>query len=93
MQSRYAIKSAPWTFDVTFEACVDVLVRDLASFNDSTELLNMIQQISFKPVSNKFQDRLRNDIKKINSSDKAIKFLYIQLKILMKWLDLINLRK
>ena len=35
------------------------------------ELLNMIQNISFKPYSNEFQDRLKEDISTIKSSKKA----------------------
>ena len=42
---------------------------DLQAFE--RDLLQMIQQISFRPFRNEFQDKLRNDINKIRSSDKA----------------------
>ena len=41
----------------------------LTNFED--DLLDMIQNISFKPAHNQFKDRLRDDIKTINSSKKA----------------------
>ena len=43
--------------------------QDLANFEN--DLLEMIQHITFKPIHNQFQDRLRDDIKQINSSNKA----------------------
>ena len=43
--------------------------QDLHNFEN--DLLEMIQNITFKPVQNQFQDQLRNDIKTINSSNKA----------------------
>ena len=42
---------------------------DLEKFEN--ELLNLIQNISFKPVHDEFQKTLLDDIKKINSSTKA----------------------
>ena len=42
---------------------------DLKNFEN--DLLDLIQAISFKPVHNEFQEKLRNDIKTITSSKKA----------------------
>lgn len=42
---------------------------DITNFEN--DLLEMIQNINFKTVHNEFQDRLRNDIKTITSSNKA----------------------
>ena len=38
------------------------------------DLLEMLENIKFRHVSNSFQSKLRKDIKKINSSTKAIIF-------------------
>ena len=43
--------------------------RDLINFEN--DLLDMIRNISFKPVNNEFQTQLKNDIDTIRSSDKA----------------------
>ena len=47
-------------------------IEDLKPFED--DMFKMIENLRFKKVRNSFQDKLKRDVKKINSSDKVLVF-------------------
>ena len=47
-------------------------VKELAAFK--SELIKLVKNIKFQKVENHFQNQLKEDIKKINQSDKTLPF-------------------
>ena len=47
-------------------------IKDMEKFED--DLLEMVKNIKFRKVHDEFQDSLRDDIKRINNSTKALIF-------------------
>ena len=71
------------TFNYGFETCKCPLQhKDLMEFED--DLQKKISNVQFRRVNNDFQNRLKNDIRSIQSSKKVL-VLWIKQETFMKW--------